>query len=868
MSTSIQTNTLYSAQFEDELPHWLSADSAPTTVCAHGDSLPARLLDSGQSLRVDVQVDARANCEVAITLCGLDEGAGVELALDGVDLGRQSVRRMPYQSRLRIDVPCDGNRHYVTITPIDGAMAFWRVWSGPSAREMRGVSPEEAASIFADHSVQAVSLLPSAMDQRPCLFLDIHSLTRLRKDREFYRANGWYRPMLPMGTVDAPPISGDAECLSLYLLTYLLEPEAAMLATIEKMLCVICEPEHWGAGREEDCDLQAAHGLYGLAVAIDWVGSDLSPEIHNLATEKIRLQARRMFELSLAGDAPWSLRFDQNHTYISMQGLLLAGIALAGEPEAANWIAWATHLLRKCIATFPRNDQGDFYEGPHYWDYSMPRLFRAVDVLQRCCGIDLLGDHPWFRATAYWRWTLNITTSNVHLNVADALMRSQMNWDALAYLARRYRDPVIQGMIDRFRPDTIFPQYTIWRDPDLESTNPDDALPKSAHYRDTGTVVMRDRWDSDANVLAFRCSPLGSHYNVARARAGERADAGHTHPDANSFLLFSAGQPLAMDDGYAIDKQTKNHNTLLIDGQGQVGSGEAWPGIRPDRIGQVTHAVLSDAVSAACGEAHELYDGIADLDRYSRWIVSFGERWFVVYDEIAAQNPHEIEWLLITARPLEALDAGRHRVTLGQSAMTVTTLYPELSWSNEPEDFVIYQGCRGPEHDEAMRTRGKSLSPSRTHRILTALIPHTASAPAPDLPVRVGKEETLGCRMGDDIVLFAAQGMECRAEGIEAHAQCAAVSKSAVFMADGTRLARDGELLICSTAPATLAATWSQRGIKGELSLPDPATLGVRVHGRVSSVKVNERETPFTYEGAGKMLTFEAAAGHWSWEVL
>jgi hypothetical protein len=67
--------------------------------------------------------------------------------------------------------------------------------------------------------------------------------------------------------------------------------------------------------------------------------------------------------------------------------------------------------------------------------------------------------------------------------------------------------------------------------------------------------------------------------NNANAISRRHLSPGHSHPDANSFILFSHGSYLTGDSGYAGVPMTEHHNTLLIDGKGQGNEGQghdAW----------------------------------------------------------------------------------------------------------------------------------------------------------------------------------------------------------------------------------------------------------------------------------------------------
>ena len=73
--------------------------------------------------------------------------------------------------------------------------------------------------------------------------------------------------------------------------------------------------------------------------------------------------------------------------------------------------------------------------------------------------------------------------------------------------------------------------------------------------------------------MVFKCGPFIGH--DAMDKFSYDPGGGHVHPDANHFVLFGGGQWLMRDDGYQ-PKWTGQHNTLLVNGHGQLGEGAEW----------------------------------------------------------------------------------------------------------------------------------------------------------------------------------------------------------------------------------------------------------------------------------------------------
>ena len=82
---------------------------------------------------------------------------------------------------------------------------------------------------------------------------------------------------------------------------------------------------------------------------------------------------------------------------------------------------------------------------------------------------------------------------------------------------------------------------------------------------------MASRWPSVGAPNGIKAWHSGHQLN--HSRAWQTLNAGHDHPDANSFIIISGDDYVAVDDGYAKEKRSRHHSTLLIDGRGQYAEG-------------------------------------------------------------------------------------------------------------------------------------------------------------------------------------------------------------------------------------------------------------------------------------------------------
>jgi len=170
------------------------------------------------------------------------------------------------------------------------------------------------------------------------------------------------------------------------------------------------------------------------------------------------------------------------------------------------------------------------------------------------------------------------TRSNTIVDIADCPGRHWYGPDYLLRgLAREYRDPQAQWLALQTDAVNVTAAGAPWLnligyDPTVPATPPTE-LPTLHHFDDIDIISARSDWSGEESLVVFKCGPFIGHKTVREFRYDPGG--GHVHPDANHFVLFGAGQWLLRDDGYRW-KRTGQHNTLLIDGRGQLGEGNQW----------------------------------------------------------------------------------------------------------------------------------------------------------------------------------------------------------------------------------------------------------------------------------------------------
>ena len=364
-------------------------------------------------------------------------------------------------------------------------------------------------------------------------------------------------------------------------MAYLMTGDRRYLDAAKQWALAACGYPTWGFGPYDGKDLATGHQLLGLALVYDWCYHDLDEASRQRIRETLTKRASAMFQAAATGNTYWHRSYMQNHLWVNVCGLAAAGFALFDEvPEARQWIGLALDKFRRTMDAL--GPDGASHEGVGYWEYGAEYMLKFMSLADTLLNVDLY-DRPWWRNTAEYCQYLSLpvnawTRSNCIVDLADCPRGHWYGPDhILRHLAGRYRDGHAQWLaeqIDKADVDAPGARWLnlIWYDPAVPAVAPQD-LPTLRHFEDMGLVSARTGWDGKESLLVFKCGPFIGHQAVDEFSYDPGG--GHVHPDVGHFVLFGAGQWLIRDDGYQ-DKWTDQHNTLLIDGVGQLGEGHQW----------------------------------------------------------------------------------------------------------------------------------------------------------------------------------------------------------------------------------------------------------------------------------------------------
>jgi hypothetical protein len=410
-------------------------------------------------------------------------------------------------------------------------------------------------------------------------------------------------------------------------------------------------------------DLPCSHALTALAWSYDFLHETWTNQEREEIVRFVTKLGTSFFSVTAAPLAYWSSVILQNHSQVAWTALAHAGMAFYQEiPEAREWAQWS-HRIYRTIAWLQPPD-GSNMEGPSYGGYGNERRVMHYEAARRCLGENLYGAGE--KQARHWYQ---------HLMLPDAKPdRNAFPWGdnpihidnhgathtLLAY-ARAFRDPRAQGLaLDLWRRGVRSDPFLnlLMYDPSVSEASHSEE-PLARHFEDLDLICARSSWkDKKATAVSFMCGPYQGHRVMSRAD-GDLGGA-HCHADSNSLQYYSRGEFLLRDPGYEWLKHTDYHNTVLVDGLGQMGEGIKWFNVH--RIhhyrgwAEVRSFHQDEHVTSWVGDASKIYIPEAGLKRFHRHVAYIRPDLLIVLDDLEASKPRIFSQLWHAESSFRALD--------------------------------------------------------------------------------------------------------------------------------------------------------------------------------------------------------------------
>ena len=437
-------------------------------------------------------------------------------------------------------------------------------------------------------------------------------------------------------------------------LSYLITDDDTYFNGTKVWMDALVSYDHW----QGDESLGAAHGLYNMAIAYDWLYNDLTGGERTAYETKIALQTKRFYDAMNRTSPVWwqGTDYNGNHNYVDVGAMMTGAVALYDvTPGADTYVHRAYDNFTTVLSGPNLIPDGTSQEGISYWSYGMEALLRYFELEKDMFGIDRaltspnIQNLPFYRLYGgmpnYWQTiTMGDGRNWDYYGAGFILMRvaSLFNDQMAQWLAQKINDKRVSSGIVGIDNDW---RSLLWYD---ESVGKQDisAMPTYKLFPYLGLFTSRSSWtDDNAFMFAMKAGPPGGHDMTT---AG-----GHVHPDEGGFTLRDFGQDIIVDDEYSYNKLTSNHNVPTFDGgSGQLGEGSVWFDTQSviDNYGtaDIIYTDFDDTkgYEYLVADLASIYKPSLSITKFLRHFILLKKGTLVIVDEIESGSDHQIEWRL------------------------------------------------------------------------------------------------------------------------------------------------------------------------------------------------------------------------------
>ncbi|GMV81740.1 MAG: hypothetical protein AMXMBFR7_29240 [Planctomycetota bacterium] len=460
---------------------------------------------------------------------------------------------------------------------------------------------------------------------------------------------------------------------------YLLTGDKKALAIGIDYMKLFLRLDHWELGAELDSGMSSANVAIGAALLYDWLYDELEPEFRAQYRDKLLLMARRQYHLGHLNKAKsigyWQGDPQNNHRWHRNAGLALCALAAADmEKTDDDWILAKLKEELDFVANYLPED-GTCHESSSYMIFGGAHLTLAMQAASRCLGADYL-KNPFFKNQALFRMHVLLPGLTDSFHYGDSGGIGAYNNYLYQCAAQNGLKDIQAGLLetDKRNEGAFWVRWFdfVWLDPELKGGSYAQ-LHTTAFWPDLGMTHMRDGWEKDNVGAMFKCGPFGGiRLNEYRNEHNFKyVNVAHDDPDANSFLIYTGGELVAETSRYSKHKRSANHNTILVNGTGQMAVGRPEGGVwsqpatgQVDMLKMAQITAFKDAGDLVIteGEAAGSYLATKDrpkLERFRRTFIWAKGRYLLVLDDIRAAEEAELTWLMQSQAVAER-EAGAH----------------------------------------------------------------------------------------------------------------------------------------------------------------------------------------------------------------
>ena len=391
--------------------------------------------------------------------------------------------------------------------------------------------------------------------------------------------------------------------------------------------------------------LDTAEMTHACAIGYDWLYDYWAQPRRDTIRTAIITKGLTPSLTLYTNNSSWVASSANNWNLVCNGGMILGALAIGAENEPlAEYVLFKAVASARLVMRHYTTDNGGWYEGPGYWDYTTDYNMRLMAGLESALG----SDFGLSAVSSVWETGLNpiymVGPLKLSFNYADG-GAGNMRGPQLFWLARRYGRPEFSW--HERNNASVEPLDLLWydargSDPQTTGLQPDNYFrgpTGTTPYAPADALTLRSRWqDTDATFVGTKSGELG---------------ASHGNLDAGSFVLDALGVRWAHDlggDDYALPgyfgsqrwtyyrMRAEGHNTLVIN---PGSNADQTVGAKPPVILYTSEpnaersAVVMDLTSAY--SVSKVWRGIQLLRN---------RRWVLVQDEIRAGAPANVWWFM------------------------------------------------------------------------------------------------------------------------------------------------------------------------------------------------------------------------------
>ncbi|XP_061756355.1 dermatan-sulfate epimerase isoform X1 [Nerophis ophidion] len=339
-------------------------------------------------------------------------------------------------------------------------------------------------------------------------------------------------------------------------------------------------------------EVPLAHSLVGFATAYDFLFEYLNKDQQERFLQVIGNASHLMYEKSYTRG--WGFQYLHNHQPTNCVALLTGSLVYMMQgylQEAYLWTKQVLAIMEKSMVLLQDVTDGSLYEGVAYGTYTTRSLFQYMFLVQRHFAISHF-DHPWLLkhfnflyrtilpgfqrtvaiADSNYNWFYGPESQLVFLD-RFVMRNGSGNW--LAELIHQHRITEGVGQAGKGQRWCTLHTEFLWYDPGLSPKPPSDFGTSQLHYfEDWGVVTYGSALPANTNrsFLSFKSGKLGGRAIFEMVHKGKYKEwikgwrnfnAGHEHPDQNTFTFAPNGIPFITEGLYG-PKYTLLNNAVLF----------------------------------------------------------------------------------------------------------------------------------------------------------------------------------------------------------------------------------------------------------------------------------------------------------------